>query len=145
MPKNIVQDVIPRGNRKSIRDVSPSRESRIFNEITARKVEEDVVLKVVRDTYRVEREGGVGSFKGQPPSRSSRLVLWSIGVVSAIVLVVILGNVFSSATHTVTPRSQKVPVNLNLTAKPKAAVGELTYTPLNLVRDKEEIVAADGE
>ena len=73
------------------------------------------------------------------------MILWSISVISIIALMVTLGNIFSVATLTVTPQSQKVTINLDLVAKPKTVTGELSYNSLALVRDKEEIVPADGE
>ncbi|KKU68135.1 MAG: hypothetical protein UX89_C0007G0031 [Parcubacteria group bacterium GW2011_GWA2_47_16] len=145
MPRNIVQDVIPRGHRVRQRDVSPPQESKIFREITSRRAEKEVVEEVVEDSYRVESGGentgwGVHSSKNVP-----RIVLWSIAAVSTIVLLVILGNVFSLATLVITPQSQKAMVNLDLVAKSKVTSGEIGYTSLNLVRDKEEIIPAESE
>lgn len=145
MPKNIVQDIIPRGGRRSIRDVPLPRESKVVKEITSSKKEEGVVFKIVEDSYHVETEENIESYTGFVPKNFSKIVLWSISVVSVIVVVAILGGIFSSAILTVTPQSQKVAINLNLTAKPKASLGEISYTSVNLVRDKEEIVPADGE
>src|SRR3989338_6169991 len=145
MPKNIVQDVIPGVNRRSIREVLPSRGSKTFKETAPSKTEEDVVLKAVRDTYQSEKEEKARSFRNGFKKNTSRVILWSISVISIIALMVTLGNIFSVATLTVTPQSQKVTINLDLVAKPKTVTGELSYNSLALVRDKEEIVPADGE
>lgn len=146
MPKNIVQDVIPRGTRRSIRDIPQSRDSQIFRQINAVKPEENTIPESARENERKEREKNFWNGKEHHSSRNTpRIVLWSIVVVSIIVLVVIIGNIFSEAILNITPKSQNVAINLNLIAKSKVSVGDLSYTLFTLSKDKEEVVPADGE
>ncbi|MBI2476116.1 MAG: hypothetical protein HYV67_02650, partial [Candidatus Taylorbacteria bacterium] len=127
MPKNVLQDVVPRGSRKSIREIPVSRQNRDN-----------------RPEFVAYREGGV-EWQTGGPGRFSKWAIWLIGIVSALVLLAVLGNIFSGATVTLTPKSQAVKVDLELTAKIKAPAGELSYTPFSLVREKEIAVPADGE
>lgn len=145
MPKNIVQDVIPRGHRGKPRETYPPREPKILKEVRELREEKETVEEIVQNTYRVIKESAGTDWKTSSSRNTPRVILWAIGAVSTIVLLVILGNIFSLATLTITPQSQKSTVNLNLVAKPKALSGELGYTSLNLVRDKEEVIPADGE
>ncbi|MDO8483148.1 MAG: hypothetical protein Q7S86_05020 [bacterium] len=145
MPRNIVQDVIPKGHRGRQREVAPSHESKIFREISSRRAEKEVIEEIVEDTYRVESHDGVNGPSGRSSRNTPRVVLWSIVAISTIVLLVILGNVFSLATLVLTPQSQKVTVNLDLVAKSKVTSGEIGYTSLNLLRDIEEIIPAESE
>src|SRR3989338_631612 len=145
MPKNIVQDIIPRGSRKSIGDISLSRDSKISKVAPSHKIKEDTVTAVVRETRYVSKEEKVVDWKEGHKSKGSRLVLWTLSIVGVVALIMLLGNLFSRTTLTVTLKSQKVTINLDLVAKAKVASGELGYIPFTLVKDKEEIVPADGE
>ncbi len=142
MPRNIVQDVIPRRSRGSVRE-TPPRESKIFKEITSR-TGSDTSEETVQEIRFVRKEGAA-DWRESPRSNPARLVLWLIGSVSAMVLLILLGNTFSTATLTVTPKSQKISINLGLVAKQKVASDELGYIPFTLTRDKEETIVADGE
>lgn len=144
MPRNIVQDVIPRSARAKAREVSSPVESKNFKEITARRAKREVVEEVVESTYRLSRDSDAHS-NARLPKNTPRVILWSIVAISTFVLLVILGNFFSLATLTITPQSEMASINLDLVAKSKATTAEISYIALNLLRDKEEILPADGE
>ncbi len=136
MPKNILQDVVPRGGRKSIPDIPLRRQNREGNS----GIPKEPILETRRsrrEEETVRNNDGSGNF--------SKWGIWIIGVVSAGVLVVVLGNIFSGATITLTPKSQAVKVNSDLIAKLNAPAGEMPYTSFPLVREKEVAVPADGE
>ncbi|MCR4311377.1 MAG: hypothetical protein NUV54_02310 [Candidatus Taylorbacteria bacterium] len=133
MPRNIVQDVVPRsGNarRNSIRDISSS--------YTRQAGVTETILNEPRSAPSPRGGGSAGTNK-------SRRNLWIVSIVCALILVFILGNLFSSATVTVTQRSEQVSVRLDMTAKTNTQNGELSFTTLTLTDDAEERVVADVE
>lgn len=143
MPKNVLQDVVPRSSRKSIRDIPllhPAG-SPLNND---KKSEESQ-----REIHYIRAEEEIVDWKGEDSGNSggrfSKWLLWLIGIVSAGVLVTVLANFFSGAIVSVTPRSQAVSVNRMFTAKPNAPAGQLSYTPFPLVREAGTAVPADGE
>src|SRR3989338_3296091 len=149
MPRNIVQDVIPRGQRKSIRDLSlgsskpkVQEESVVYEEDVKKKDATKSKTKYDEDDKVMQFMTGRGEVRN---GNHSRWLIWLIGIVSGMVLVFVVGNFFSGATVTISPKSEKVPINVNLVAKAKTSEGEIGYKLFTLVRDKEEIVAADGE
>lgn len=162
MPKNIVQDVIPRGERKRpMREVFPLPINRDQDVPKA----ENSIPKNYRDdendtenfTEEAEENDNEQNFHFQKPvndgsnwesdvpNKKSHWLLWLIGGISAIVLIFVIGNLFSGATVTITPKSDNFSVDLDLTAKSAAATGELGYTIYSLSGDKEQVVPADGE
>jgi len=158
MPRNIVQDVIPRGDRRSITKI-PVRESiplplpvEEFPEESERDTTEPEPVEDILNSdkpepgFRFQKPVDDSSSWGYGrPSGHSHWFLWVIGVLSTAALIFVLGSLFSGATVTVTPRSENLAVNLDLEAKEKPALGEFGYTVYTLVRDKEKIVPADGE
>lgn len=101
--------------------------------------------ETVQETSYVRIEKQTEEWKEGSTGIGSRLVLWLIGAISTVVLLFFLGNVFSGATITITPKSQNVKVDLNLIAKPNAATGELAYTLFTTSRDKDGTLQTDGE
>ena len=145
MPRNIVQDVIPRGSRRTTERNSPLPATKASRESVLRKNEKNSVSENIEGVRYVEREEKFVSWQSDSKSNGSRFWLWTIGVVAVCILVILLGNYFSSAILTITPRSQKVSINLDLTAKAKPLNGELSYTTFATVRDRNETIAADSE
>ncbi len=137
MPRNIVQDVIPKGGRRSIRDVSSSYTARESSKKDESDVEEENVEyeKPVRRQLQSARTG----------NDHSRFFLWLISAVAILVLTFILASFFSGATVNVVPTSQSISVNLDLIAKIKPLPTELGFTPLSVVKDKDMTVTADSE
>ncbi|MSR78771.1 MAG: hypothetical protein EXS59_01330, partial [Candidatus Taylorbacteria bacterium] len=134
MPRNIVQDVIPKGGRRSIRDISSGYTGRAQN----KEEEEKTEAVEERVVHRPSQQ--------RPSSEShSRFFLWLISAVAVLVLAFILSNTFSGATVTVTPKSQIVSVNLDFVAKTRPSAGELGFVPLSIVKDKDVTVVADSE
>ena len=111
MPKNIVQDVIPRTPKKGIRNVSSSytRNQEDKRTYATENANEDPEIES-RETGR--RAGG--SEKDKRP----RWAMWVVSALSVLVLVFIFGSMLSGATVIITPRSQTVSVDLDLTHNP---------------------------
>lgn len=147
MPKNILQDVVPRGERRSIRQIPISRsnqeeggDARTRRGDKAENYSESLgtieYSHIEEDTIRFEEAGGGGH---------SRWLIWLIGAICAGFLIYVLGNFFSGATLSVTPKSQVAMINQSFTAKPNAPTGSFSYKPYSLLKDKDAVVSADGE
>ncbi len=136
MPKNIVQDVVPRG-RKTIRDIPLSG-------ATEAEEPREVSRHTIHAEYREEESTG---WENKPSGFgfSSKWLLWIIGVVSVGVLIVVLGNSFSSAEITITPKTASLKINLDLTASPKVSDGSISYKSFSDVKEKEVAIPSDGE
>lgn len=145
MPRNIVQDVVPR-NKRGIRDVPlPKRERPAPTIVEEQDVEEKYEIENGKKFHYSRKEvDSVDLFSGDS-GRFPRWVIWIIGTISALVLIIVLGNFFSAATLTVTPRTQILAVDDSFVAKQKPATGELGYKIFSLTRGKSIAVPADGE
>ncbi|MEK7575104.1 MAG: hypothetical protein AAB511_02650 [Patescibacteria group bacterium] len=146
MPKNILQDVVPRNGRRSIRDIPVSRQgqkTQSTNSYNRQDLENN--SEPVREIEYSRTEQETLTWKGDAVNNTSRWVIWTIGIVSSGFLVMVLGNIFSGATVTVTPKSQIVAIDREFTAKPNAPLGSFSYTPYSLVSEKEVSIPADGE
>ncbi len=155
MPKNIVQDVVPQSNRRSIRDIplsrSQTRSQRDDREEREREYDEEEREDLEAETLEYEsRRGEEGEeeenhWEDTENSTFPRWAIWIVGFVAFAFLVYVVSNIFSGATITVTAKTQSVPVGLNVTAKLKPVDGEISYVASNLTRDKELTVPAEGQ
>lgn len=150
MPKNIVQDVIPpANNRRSIRDIPLGHVSENFRQVSEENAEivrpADSSPQPAREIrYRHKEEEEV-DWSGGVQKNRGRWLIWFIGLIALLGLLYVLGNIFSGATVSITPKSEKVSVNIDLVAKPGSPAGELGYTSVVLTKDADEVVAADGD
>lgn len=142
MPKNILRDVVPRGDRRSIREIPLSHQHK--NHLSDDDSDaNDIPVQEIEYTHR--EEDIVKWRDDSPRNNSSRWTLWLIGAISSLILIVVVGNFFTGATVSIIPKAQIINVNQDFTAKPNAPKGELSYTPFSLVKEKEISVPADGE
>ncbi|MBU6390005.1 hypothetical protein KGQ31_00455 [Patescibacteria group bacterium] len=132
MPKNVVQDVIPR--QKTIRNIPihHSREGARANPPDDPDIHYESEFERPRPHHNRNRN-------------HSRIFIWLLGVLCVAVLAFVVGNLLSGATVTITPKSQSVAINLDLIAKPDAAQGELGYTTYASTKDGDETLTATSE
>ncbi len=150
MPKNIVQDVIPRESRRTIRDIPLSSGRSVpFNDKRRKyEPEESSGEQETTVTHRNRTEqddvpyGAAGQSGGLSIFRHWQV--WLLGIISAGVLIFVLGNYFSGAEVSVVPKSKEVNIDLSLTAKIKPLAGKLGYQTLILVKEESETIPADG-
>ena len=149
MAKNIVQDVMPRSGRKSIREIPLSggnRDNSYENSVYADENSGGRNKEVNGFHYNNQSEEEIADWTNDNRSRLARWIIWIIGIASFGALIFVIGNIFfSGATLIVTPKFQTVQINLNLTAKANTVPGDLSYASFSLVREKEMRVPADGE
>lgn len=147
MAKNIVQDVVRKGNRRSIRDITlpgkmkdESSEKIVVHDET---VYENPSEEGTKAQY-FHREEDVVEWAPEKNNKS-KLIVWLLGIAAVFVLIIAISNLFYSSTITLTPKSQNLTLNINLTAKLKAPAGEISYKSISLVKEKEVVVQSDGE
>jgi hypothetical protein len=141
MPKNIVQDVVPQSNRRSIRDIplsrSQTRSQRDDREEREREYDEEEREDLEAETLEYEsRRGEEGEeeenhWEDTENSTFPRWAIWIVGFVAFAFLVYVVSNIFSGATITVTAKTQSVPVGLNVTAKLKPVDGEISLVTVH--------------
>ena len=148
MQKNIVQDVIPRETRRTIRDVPLASGREVPSHTKSKKYvgaqEVDAPREVKINRIDEDRSANFTDGDTAVSGFTRRWPIWILGILSAGVLVFVFGNAFANATVSVTPKSKLLTLDLKLTAKAKATGGQLGYTSLVLVRDESEVIQADG-
>lgn len=144
MAKNIVQDVIPRESRKTIRDISLDSSEKTSSHSKLSR-EKNFEPQQREEPHFNNQSQEIDEWNDVRKPVKRHWPLWALGMLSAGVLIFVVGNLFAGATVAVTPKTQAVTLNLDLTASPKAEVGEIEYTPVVWVRDLDELVPSDGE
>lgn len=139
MPKNIVQDVLP-PSRKTVRNIPLPRSSSV--EVKSYPEEPSPLAEDI--SSRKFGRGNSGKRRGSSFD-FSKVIIWILGMASVVAVFVVLGNVFSGAELTVTPKTRSIPIDLDLIAKPEVSEKNLAYTSLTLLREKEVSIPADFE
>jgi len=126
MPKNLIQDVIPKDNPRSIKRIPlPPRRKTLSIDYS-----EPVQLPTTEDDM---------------PVKKSRLWLWLIALVSVAVLAFISSYLFTGATVVVTPVEEALVIKSDFVAKRTGNSGELTYGLMTLSKEMSRSIPATKE
>jgi len=144
-----VEDIIPRGERRSIRDI-PVPNGRKKSEPMGKPVairkpnEEPVILEEAPKRY----ENVFAGEKKKTSHSKSRTTLWIGGVVALLIIGFAIFSLFSSATLAYSPRTANLSfANNSYTAYKTAdiATGKLPFSVIQLSGNKSADVPASGQ
>lgn len=143
-----VEDIIPRGERRSIRDIPiPSNRKKsesLGKPIAIRKSNEEPVFEETVRHY----ENVFAGEKNHSPRKKSKKALWISGIIAIFILGFAIFSLFSSATLTYTPKSADLNfTNNSYTAYKTADIssGKLPFSVIQLSGNKSASIPASGQ
>jgi len=135
MAKKIVQDVLV-PDRRTIRDIPLPKNRERSKEVMGES-------KTAKRSSVSERRSSNSS--NGTKRNYTRIGIWTVAALCVIGLLYALSFLFVSATVTVTPKKQTIPIDMVLSAKKDAPKGTLSYTLISISKDGSKEVPAAGE
>jgi len=147
MPRN-VEDIIPRGERRSIRDIpipaGRKKAESLSKPAPMREPNEEPVFKETSHQYENVYAGEKRTRKHRAFFKSKKM--WIGGILALVVIGFAVFSLFSSATLAYTPKSIALTfTNNSYTAYKTAASGQLAFSVIQLSGNKSINVPASGQ